>query len=241
MNLWTLEINQLGARIAVRGPLHPTRKIMSQVPADALLLIAPGCPHCASVLASLSELVKNGRIGRLEVVNIAVHPEAAQAAGTRSVPWTRIGSYELAGNYTLGELGEWADKAAAGGNANDYIKELLEQQQLDTAIDYLKQHPDQLPALLELMQEEEQSLTVRFGIGAILEALAGSETLKSLVPALIELAGSEKSNIRADAAHYLGLSGSPEAIPVLKKLLEDENADVREIAGDSLETLEETG
>lgn len=214
---------------------------MKETPPDALLLIAPGCPHCASVLASLSELVKNGRIGRLEVVNIAVHPEAAQAVGTRSVPWTRIGSYELAGNYTLGELGEWADKAAAGSDANDYIKELLEQQQLNTAIDYMKQHPDQLPALLELMQEEEQSLTVRFGIGAILEALAGSKALKSLVPALIELAGSDKSNIRADAAHYLGLSGSPEAIPTLKKLLEDENADVREIAADSLEALEETG
>jgi len=213
---------------------------MTQTPPAALLLIAPGCPHCASVLASLSELVKKGRIGRLEVINIALHPEAAQAAGTRSVPWTRIGSYELAGNYTLGELEEWADKASGGGNANDYIKELLEQQQLDAAIDYLKQHPDQLPALLELMQEEEQSLTVRFGIGAILEALAGSEALRSLVPDLIELAGNRTANIRADAAHYLGLSGSPEAIPTLKRLLEDEDADVREIAADSLEALEES-
>jgi thiol-disulfide isomerase/thioredoxin len=210
---------------------------MKQIPPDALLLIAPGCPHCASVLASLSELVKRGTVGRLEVVNIASHPEAAREAGTRTVPWTRIGSYELAGNYTLGELTSWAEKAAAGDNANDYIKELLEQQQLEEAVAYLKKHPDQLTALLELMQEEEQSLTVRFGIGAILEALAGSEPLQQLVPSLAELAEKGKANIRADAAHYLGLSGSPEAEPVLKKLLKDSNPDVREIAADSLEAL----
>lgn len=211
---------------------------MEKTPPDALLLIAPGCPHCQSVLGSLAELVKKGQIGRLEVVNIAVHPEAAQQHGARSVPWTRMGSYELAGNYTLGELTEWAEKAAAGGNANDYIKELLEQQQLDEAVDYLKKHPEQLPALLELMQEEEQSLTVRFGIGAILEALAGSEPLKKLVPDLSRLAENGKANIRADAAHYLGLSGNSDAIPVLEKLLDDENPDVREIAADSLEALE---
>ena len=210
---------------------------MKKSPPDSLLLIAPGCPHCASVLASLSELVKKGTVGRLEVVNIAAHPETAQQVGTRSVPWTRIGSYELAGNYSLGELKEWAEKASNARNANDYIRELLEQQQLDTAVAYMKHHPDQLSALLELLQEEEQSLTVRFGIGALLEALAGSEALRKLTPELAMLAENERANIRADAAHYLGLGGNAEAIPVLKKLLHDENADVREIAADSLEAL----
>jgi len=210
---------------------------MNDTPPDALLLIAPGCPHCQSVLDSLSELVKEGHIGRLEVTNIAIHPEAAQAVGTRSVPWTRIGRYELAGNYTLGELTEWAKKAVASENANDYIKELLEQQQLDKAVEYLRKHPEQLPALLELMAEQEQSLTVRFGIGAILEALAGSASFEKLVPKLLELTRSEKANLRADAAHYLGLSGNSSAVPALQQLLEDQNADVREIAAEALKAL----
>ena len=46
---------------------------------DAELLIAPGCVHCPVVLDGLSALVKAGAIGRLEVVNIAQHPEIAAA------------------------------------------------------------------------------------------------------------------------------------------------------------------
>ncbi len=208
-----------------------------QPPADALLLIAPGCPHCQAVLNNLSEMVKKGEIGRLEVVNIAVHPEAAREAGVRSVPWTRLGPFELAGDYTLGELRDWARKAAGGGATADYIRELLEQQQLDEAVAYLKKHPEALPGLLELMEEEEQSLGVKFGVGAIFEALAGSDALRSLVPELEKLADSPRADLRADAAHYLGLAGASSAIPVLERLLEDENPDVREIARESLETL----
>ncbi len=221
-----LEIGGSGARIA---PMN------ANVP-DALLLIAPGCPHCQAALNNLSEMVKKGEIGRLEVVNIAVHPEAAQQAGVRSVPWTRLGPFELAGEYTLGELRDWAKKSAGGAGA-DYIRELLEQQQLDEAVTYLEKHPETASALLDLMREEEQSLGVKFGVGAIFDALAGSDTLRSLVPELEKLARSPRADLRADAAHYLGLAGDPGAIPILETLTEDENPDVREIAAESLEAL----
>ena len=56
---------------------------------DALLLISTHCPHCPAVLAALAELVKQGAIGRLEVVNLEQHPEVGQALGVRSVPWLR--------------------------------------------------------------------------------------------------------------------------------------------------------
>ncbi len=204
-----------------------------------MLLIAPGCPHCHSVLHSLSELVKKGDIGRLEVVNIAVHPEIAQEVGTRSAPWIRIGSFELSGNYTPGELADWAKKAAAGDAGRDYIRELLEQQQLDQASHYIKDHPESLPLLLELMQDEDGSLSVKFGVGALLEELEGSTLLQGLVPALGDLTHSEKANIRGDAAHYLGLSHSPHARDRLVPLLDDPQQDVREIAAESLALLDE--
>ena len=54
---------------------------------DALLLIASGCPHCPTVLTGLTELVKHGLIGRLEVVNVGIHPERASALKARTVPW----------------------------------------------------------------------------------------------------------------------------------------------------------
>lgn len=204
---------------------------------DTLLLIAPGCPHCQSVLASMAELVKKGDIGQLEVINIAVHPEAAQKAGTRTVPWMRIGNYELAGNYTLGEIRNWVEKAAKGESPQDYIRELLEQQQMDQAIAYLKQHPDQLSALLDLMQREDNSLGVSFGVSAIFEDFAGSPALQQLVPQLGALTRSDKANIRGDAAYYLGLSALPEARTWLEPLLADPHKDVQEIAAEALESL----
>jgi hypothetical protein len=204
---------------------------------DTLLLIAPGCPHCQSVLGSLAELIKKGTIGRLEVINIAVHPQAARDVGTRSVPWMRIGSYELAGNYSLGEIREWAEKAATGETSSDYIRELLEQQQMEQAVGYLKQHPEQLPALLDLMQREDNALGVSFGVSAIFEDLAGTPALKQLVPELGPLTRSEKANTRGDAAYYLGLSGNPAARDWLQPLLDDPQADVREIAREALESL----
>ena len=54
---------------------------MNKAIPDALLLLAPGCPHCPAVLEGLGALVKDGALGTLEVVNIAVHPERAAATG----------------------------------------------------------------------------------------------------------------------------------------------------------------
>jgi len=205
---------------------------------DTLLLIAPGCPHCQSVLNSLSTLVKNGDIGRLEVVNISIYPEIATEAGTRSVPWIRIGKYELSGNYTAGELKSWVEKAASDVAGKAYIRELLEQQQLDKAIDYIGNDSTHLTELLELMQDEDSSLSVKFGIGAIFEALESTEALVRAISELGKLTQHEKPSLRADAAYYLGLSHSPAAKPWLTRLKDDPQQDVREIAEEALEALE---
>ena len=71
---------------------------------QATLLIGPGCPHCATTLAALSELVKKGRLGQLNVINVALEPEAARARGVRSVPWMELGPFELAGAHSEAEL-----------------------------------------------------------------------------------------------------------------------------------------
>ena len=51
---------------------------------------------------------------------------------------------------------------------------------------------------------------------------------------------SEHQQVRADAAHYLGLSGHPTAADFLRPLFKDENLDVREIAAESLLMIHST-
>jgi hypothetical protein len=205
---------------------------------DALLLIAPGCVHCPVVLEGLRELVKQGILGRLEVVNVAEHPEVAETVGSRTVPWTRIGPFELIGLQSRSELTRWANCAAGDAGAGKCYSQMLLSSQLPEAIESIRAHPEHLPELVGLLSQEDTPMVVRIGIGAILEDLQGSGLLDPLVPLLIELTGSDSAPTRADACHYLGLSGNRGAIEAVAHLLNDESADVREIAMETLSTLD---
>jgi hypothetical protein len=204
------------------------------MPADALLFISSHCPHCPSVLAAMSELVKRGSIGRLEVVNLEVHPEAAAERGVRSVPWLRLGAFELAGTRTLGELETWAERAASAAGMADAFHDLLKGGDLRQVLTLIAAEPQRLAALLPIVGNPEASMNVRLGAGAALEEFAGRPALAALVPALGELSTHDDARVRADACHYLGLARSEAARPWLQARLQDEDADVREIARESL-------
>ena len=209
--------------------------IEMSTPPDATLLIAPGCPHCPKVLQAISEFVKSGEIGSLEVINIAIHPEAAEKAGTRSVPWTRIGNFELVGALTPQEIRETIQKA---GRANpvEHLVHLLETSRLDEVLKTISDSPETLPSLVALLDDLDTPMAVRIGIGALLEELP--ETLvRSAESSLIALTDSDNQSVRADAAHYLSLIDTGRSRETLKRLLNDSSEEVREIAGESLEAL----
>jgi thiol-disulfide isomerase/thioredoxin len=207
-------------------------------PADVLLLIAPGCPHCPGVQEALGNLVKEGVVGTLEVVNVAIHPERATAVGTRTVPWVRIGSFELDGALTLDELRLWAERASEDSGIGAYLSHLLENQRLPKALALIQATPSILDDLVALLEQEDTPLVVRIGVGAIMEELEGSDLLNRVFEQLERLTHSPEPYLRADACHYLALSANPDAAPIFRRLLQDQDPEVREIARESLETLE---
>lgn len=206
-------------------------------PPDALLLLSTQCPHCPVVLAALAELVKQGAIGRLEAVNLEQHPEVAQALGVRSVPWTRIGRIELAGAHSKTELAEWAAKADTEAGLADWFHLLLKEGQLPRVQALIETDPVLLAAVLPIVGNVEASLNVRLGAGVLLEEFAGQDALRALLPRLAELSQHADARVRADACHYLGLTRETAAKPWLEARRSDEDADVREIAADSLQAL----
>ncbi|MET0066849.1 MAG: HEAT repeat domain-containing protein [Candidatus Thiodiazotropha sp.] len=217
-------------------PMNSPSNAPESIP-DALLLLATGCAHCPAVLESLNQMLKQGRIGRLEAINIQAHPEAARAVGTRSVPWTRIGPFEFEGSLTPAEVAGWTEHATRHTGVSEYFSTCLEAQKPDKVIDWLDHDPHQFNALIGLMSAEETPMAVRIGVGVVMEHFEGDSRLQRLLPELIRLCGHPMANIRADAAHYLGLTHAEESRECLNALLEDEHPDVREIAGDSLEHL----
>ncbi len=215
----------------------------TQTPAakpQALLLLSSSCPHCPTVLQGLAELVKAGHIGRLEVVNIEAEPDTARKLGVRSVPWVRIGAFELEGLHTRAELANWAERAGNPAGRALYLAELLTTGQMQRAQRLVRTDPSWFEALLDLLEDTDTELSVRIGIGALVEEFARDPALLGSIQRLGAQTRHSDARIRSDAAYYLGLTGSDEAKPFLEALSADKDADVREISREALEELAQT-
>jgi len=206
-------------------------------PLNAELLIATGCAHCPVVLEGLSTLIKEGIISSLRVTNIVNQPERAQELGVRSVPWLQLGPFTLQGLHSPAELREWAERAGSMEGMSVYLQEQLKQGNLDAMEKLLAEQPTWLGALIPLMEQEDTDLKVRIGVDALLETLAASTDLDSLIEELGRLSQHERQSLRSDATHYLSLTHSPAAIPFLEARLQDESAEVRDIAEEGLAEL----
>lgn len=210
----------------------------SNTPPDALLLLGTRCPHCQAVLNALSAMVKAGIIGTFRAVNIEQRPDIAVELGVRSVPWVRIGSFELEGLRSEKELRDWAEKAGTRAGMSAWLEELLTTGKINRALALVESAPDAPEALLELFANPDTQLNTRIGISAIMEDLAGSGQLRKLSERLGELTRHEEARIRGDACHYLELAGDPAAIEYLKARLHDPDAEVREVAQEALQHLQ---
>jgi len=206
---------------------------------DALLLLTSQCPHCPTVLQGLGELVKKGLIGRLEVVNINARPDIAEQYGVRTVPWFRLGEFELEGLHSQAELQQWAERATSEDGLALYYTELFKQGRLPRVLSAIHRHENHITALLDLAADPDTELTVRIGVSAVIEDNAGSKLLQTQLPILIQLARHSDPRVRADAAHFLALSGSEAALAEIETLAQDPEPAVREIAEDCIVELKE--
>ncbi len=211
---------------------------MSATPPDALLFITPDCPNCPAVLQGLNELLKQGVIGRLTVVNAAAHPEEAAEHGVRAAPWLRLGLFTLIGAQSLAELKQWAEWARGEEGIAHYVEHLLKEGGYQQAKAFMAADPRRLKALLAIVADPAAHITVRLGVSALLEGYAHLPQLQQLLPQLAELSRHADHRVRADACYLLGLTGSAGARAYIAACLDDESEEVREIAEEAIEKLE---
>lgn len=202
--------------------------------AAALLLVGDNCPHCAQQQQSLEELLKRRVLAKIEVINVNRYPDIALRLGVRSVPWLRLGEFELSGLQTQAELRRWASLCGTDAGRVTYLSELLERGGLAKAIHYIRREPERATALVELLGDPTLNLQIRLGCAAVLESFENSDILRQLTRSLIKLTEHNDARIRADACYMLGLGRDPAARVHLEACQTDPDPDVREIVQDSL-------
>ncbi|QLQ31109.1 MAG: HEAT repeat domain-containing protein [Candidatus Thiothrix singaporensis] len=98
----------------------------------------------------------------------------------------------------------------------------------------VRREPATMQVLLALLGDERTALSVRIGIGVVMEDLAGSDLLQQQVEMLGKLSQHKDHRVRADACHYLGMTHNARALPFLQSALQDPAAEVREVAEEAL-------
>lgn len=208
---------------------------------SALMLLSEHCAHCTSILEFLAKMVKRGEIASLKVINLERTPDAMQEYNVRSVPWVRIGKHELTGAQTLEALqqrAEWAkNDLLDNDNTVAEFDFLLSDGQVDKVVQIVIENPEKIQSILKLLGDSGTVLSTRIGIGVVFEEIANSNLIKSIIPQLAKLRQNSDQRIRADAYHYLGMTGDPAAIPILITGKNDIDEEVREIAIDSLNEI----
>ncbi len=202
---------------------------------EAKLLIAPGCQYCSTMMSLLGDLLKEGRIARLLMINIAEQPEEAAKHNVRSVPWLKLGDMEFTGAVSRPEIENAVDMLVSGNSQQRFLFETLKNGQLNTVTELVKEDTGQLQNLVSLLKGKDVPMVVRIGVSAVLESfMENPSALKPVLPDLLELSESTDDTVRADACHLLSLEGSNEAKQRLQECTSDPSGVVREIAEDAL-------
>jgi len=205
---------------------------------QATLLLSSHCPHCATLLNLLNQLLKSGELSQLHSINIDVAPEIAQKYAVRSVPWLQIGDYVLTGLHDMPALKQRLEWTQEKANLLGKFDQMLSNAQANEVVESIREDHSRFSAIVALLEDPATILSSRIGIGVIMEEFAGTELIQSHRLALEKLLEVKEERIRADVAYYLELTQSKEAIPALQQHADDENADVREIIADSLNSLQ---
>jgi hypothetical protein len=188
-------------------------------------------------MQALTSLVKIGKLARLDILNIEHNPDEASANGVRSVPWVRLGPYELTGLRSQSDFLQWIERIDDPAMMAEYFAEQITSGDMDKVRSSIEKNPHLFSVLLQLIGNADTSLSVRIGVGALMEDFAQGELLNNNIDALGTFTLHTRATVRNDACHYLGLSRNPAAEKYIRPLLNDIDAEVREVAAEAIQEI----
>ena len=207
---------------------------------EMLLFVSTHCPNCPHAVRTVHGLTR--RLAKLDVhlFEAMLHTDLAEKHNVQSVP-TLLIDRELRYVGTLEE--EKLYPLLSSADPEPFLHEKIRKQIKEggsalEAAEWIAQGGD--PSFLakdlgESTFEERIALLV-----ALEEALeTDPRCLDRIVAPLLPYLEAEHASVRGDIADLLGKIGDPQALPALKKLLEDPDPNVVEAAEEAVETLEQ--
>ena len=209
--------------------IHRREQVNEMNSHEVELFVMPGCPICPQMERLFKQLHEEGKLDRLEVVDITRQPERAQQLGIRSAPSYLINGVLFSGMKQRSEI-EQLLQQNEGEKWRSLLSEELTEGGMETARKAVLENEAARQALFDLLEDEETPLVVRIGLSAIIEELAEQGLLEAYQSRLQQLAQHPEQRIALDGLYYLSMLHSPEAIETLSRIAEDDSHPLHEQA-----------
>lgn len=121
------------------------------------------------------------------------------------------------------------------------IADYMENGFLENIVDMFRHDRSLYPLIGDLLGDERSR--VRIGAVALVETLKEEDVdqIASAIPGVAARLEDPNATIRGDAAYMLGIIGHRDALPFLKKRLNDDHKMVRESVHEAIEEIESGG
>jgi len=201
------------------------------------LATAPGCPYCPTMKRQLQQLQARGLLSDLQIIDISHAPDFANQNRIRSVPWIKIGELVFTGSQSLPELEHWITRAGDDDGIREYIIRELETGRLSAVDELLHNHPQWLSIATNIIADMDAPMQARIGVSALIESEQDPALLQVMEPMLIAFTRHADPRVRGDACHLLSVINTDASKQALQACLQDDDAQVRDIATESLAGL----
>ncbi|MGD9202614.1 MAG: thioredoxin family protein [Chitinispirillia bacterium] len=228
-------------RIQNKSSLSPDLiRSLSQIskPAHIAVNITSSCPHCQHAVRAANSLALQCEKISVSIYDIEQFPENAEKYSIKSVPLTVIDHRHIINN-TVSEkvLAQYILDRGTEENERTVFLSQINTGNIDLT---LKSIVDKAQNLKQFIYAWKNStLSLRMGLFLLAEKVIDHdrELFYIIIADLIDILSSQDIALRGDTVDLLSQIGHKDAIEPIKKLLNDPNPDIVELAKDALEEL----
>lgn len=218
------------------GESLPQRLAALDRPAELLVFIASACPHCPDAVRIANSLALSSQKITTTIIDAQLFPGPAGRYGVKSVPLTMLdGELSIIGVRSFEEIAQRILERETGEHGLSILLSLIEQNRLAEAAELICSDGQ----AFFVTAWRKSTLSSRIALMLIAEEIIerNSPALETCISELIHSLHSEDDALRGDTADLLGCIGHPSSIGELKKLVDDPNPEVSEIAAEALEDI----